>query len=123
MPPPDLDERIAEALHPRNFFVAPGWRLEVEYLPQVATTWEIYCGRLLGPSQTRRQEVFDTWNLHLVTAQGRPEQPLLSLKLDRAAGLLHVTRAVECWVWEPYDAGGNVILSREVRKWMPELVG
>src|SRR5262249_48927771 len=36
---------------------------------------------------------------------------------------LHVTRAVQCYAWEAYDAGGNVILSRESRKWVRELIG
>jgi hypothetical protein len=34
-----------------------------------------------------------------------------------------VTRAIHCHVWEGYHAGNNVYESREVRKWVRELVG
>src|SRR5262249_2029999 len=35
---------------------------------------------------------------------------------------LFVTRGIYSYAWEPYDAGGNVILTREARKWIRELV-
>jgi hypothetical protein len=36
---------------------------------------------------------------------------------------LHVVRGLDSYVWEGYDAGGNVYMSRERRKWVRELVG
>ncbi|MGH7227207.1 MAG: hypothetical protein ACRELF_28660, partial [Gemmataceae bacterium] len=54
--------------------------------------------------------------------EDRPSEPLLALYLDREAGQLHVVRGLDSYVWEGYDAGGNVYLSRERRKWVRELV-
>jgi hypothetical protein len=45
------------------------------------------------------------------------------LKLDFARRHVHVVRAILCYGWEGYDAGGNVILSRETTRWVRELVG
>src|SRR5436190_1722020 len=36
---------------------------------------------------------------------------------------IHVTRGLQAYVWEGYDAGGGVIESREVVKWTREVVG
>jgi hypothetical protein len=36
---------------------------------------------------------------------------------------LFVVRGIYCYAWEAYDAGGNVILTRETQKWVRELVG
>jgi hypothetical protein len=43
--------------------------------------------------------------------------------LDRDDDVVHIVRGLECYVWEGFDRGGNVIESREVRKWRRELVG
>lgn len=85
--------------------------------------WEIFQGRLLPPSQTRAERVFDHWELYLVGDAGCSGEPVLALRADWPAGQLHVVRGVECWIWEPYEAEDRVILSREARKWVPELVG
>src|SRR5262249_52759719 len=77
----------------------------------------------LDPAQTRMQRTFEAWNVFLIDAEGRSGEPLLSLLLDAGAGELHVTRAIHCYAWEGYHAGDNVYLSREVRKWVRELVG
>ncbi|HWY86572.1 MAG TPA: hypothetical protein VNX28_07605, partial [Gemmataceae bacterium] len=50
-------------------------------------------------------------------------EPLLSVKLDETAGQIHVVRAILSYVWEGFDAGDNVIQSRETTKWVRELVG
>ena len=50
-------------------------------------------------------------------------EPLLSVKLDEATGQIHVVRAILSYAWEGYDAGDNVIQSRETTKWVRELVG
>ena len=36
---------------------------------------------------------------------------------------MHVVRGLLCYVWEGYDAGGNVYLSRETTRWVRELTG
>ena len=56
-------------------------------------------------------------------ADGRSAEPLLSLKWDATARRFYVVRGIESYVWEGYDSGGGVILSRERRKWVRELVG
>src|SRR5205807_4833589 len=35
----------------------------------------------------------------------------------------YVTRGLLCYVWEPFDAGGNVIETRQAQRWLRELVG
>ena len=83
---------------------------------------EVFRGRLLDPAHTREKAVFSAWSAYEKTPDGRSAEPVLSLKLDAAAGTLFVVRGLECYVWEGYDSGGGVILSRERRKWVRELV-
>src|SRR5262249_27411494 len=72
---------------------------------------------------TRQRRTFESWNTYLLDESGRSLEPLLSVKWDAGAGELHVVRAILSYAHEAYDAGGNVILTREVRKWVRELVG
>ncbi len=112
-----LDEVFAA----RNFYVASS--LEVVCVRQKEEIpWEIFQGRLLDPAHTRERQTFESRSLCLATPDGRAAEPLLSLKLDQARRQVHVVRAIECYVWEGYDSGGDVYLSREVRKWVRELV-
>lgn len=125
--PPGAADPIAAlidgAFRPGHFFVAPPLSLHWEAPHAETIPWEIYRGRLVDPATTREQNTFLSWNVYAVEAGERSALPLLSAKWDRAAGLIHVTRALQCHAWEAYDAGDRVILSREVRKWQPELVG
>jgi hypothetical protein len=114
---------MAEVLSPRHFFIGKTLRLEWEPPRVERIPWEIFQGRLLDRSHTTQQQCFESWNVFLVDDQGRSAEPILSLKLDVAAGRLHVVRAVRCFAWEGYHAGSNVYLSRETRKWVRELVG
>jgi hypothetical protein len=98
-------------------------QLEWKHLPAEETSWEVFRGHLLDPAHTRQRRTFESWNVYQTSPEGRSAEPLLSLKLDAPAGALHVVRGMECYVWEGYDAGGNVYLSRERRKWVRELVG
>ncbi len=54
---------------------------------------------------------FLSW--HVTAEDGNP---MLSVRLDVHAGVVHVTRGILCYVWEAYDAGDNVIQSREVQR-------
>jgi hypothetical protein len=110
-------------LAPAHFFVGPGLRLECEHVAREELVWEIYRGRLLDPAHTRQRRVFEAWNVYTIRSEGRSAEPLLALKLDAADGRLYILRGLECYVWEGYDSGGNVILSQERRKWVRELVG
>lgn len=118
----DVRRTIGHALSPAHFFVngvSPLWQ---DAGPEVIF-WEVFRGRLLDAAQTRQQQTFAAWNVYLVEGGLTSAEPILSVKLDAAAGLVHVVRAIHSYAWEGYDAGGSVILSREVRKWVRELVG
>lgn len=114
---------IAEAMAPAHFFAAGSLALAWEHRPQETIPWEIHRGRLLDRSQTRQEGVFEAWQVFARDAAGRSGEPLLAVQLDSAAEQVHVTRAIHCYVWEGYDAGGNVYQSRETRRWLRELVG
>jgi hypothetical protein len=114
---------IADALRPVHFFVGPGLELCWAAAATETIPWEVFRGRLLDPAFTRQSRAFEAWNVYTVEAGGWSAEPLVSVKLDAAAGEVHVTRGLYCYAWEGYDAGGNVYLSRETRKWVRELVG
>src|SRR4051794_15174010 len=126
-PVPLSDEsvrRLAEAvLAPGHFFTGPGVRLEWEHDSEQETAWEVSRGRLVDRAHTRQSQTFEAWDVYLVDETGRSGEPLLSLKFDRPGGRLHVVRGLLCYVWEGYDAGGNVYLSRETTRWVRELTG
>ena len=110
-------------MRPDHFYVGPGLSLEWEHVAAEEISWEVFRGRLLDPAHTRERRVFEAWNVYQMGPDGRSAEPLLSLKWDAAAGRLYVVRGIDSYVWEGYDSGGGVILSRERRKWVRELVG
>src|SRR4051794_23660577 len=114
---------LAEVFRPAHFFRTPGLSLEWEHAAGEESAWEVFRGRLLDQAHSRQRCVFEAWNLYQKGPEGRAAEPLLSLKLDEAAGAIHVVRGLDSYVWEGFDAGGNVYLSRERRKWVRELVG
>jgi hypothetical protein len=118
----ELCERL---LGPAHFFARKGIDLRWERATAEDVSWEIFHGRLLDPARTRQRVVFTSWNVFLAqpSEAAAVTEPLLSLKLDAAGGVLYVVRGLECYAWEGYDAGDNVILSRERRKWVRELTG
>jgi hypothetical protein len=112
---------IAAVLRPAHFFVGPGLVLEWRH-DAGAESWEIFQGRLLDARQTRERRFLESWGIYQV-ADGNPSsEPILAVKLDPAAAQVHVVRAIHCHVWEGYDAGGNIFLSRETTRWGRELV-
>jgi hypothetical protein len=123
MSPDEVRQRIGEAMSPGHFFVGPATTLEWEHRSAEEVSWEAFRGRLLDPAHTRQRRTFESWNIYLVENAERSAEPLLSVKWDAAAGEIHVVRAILSYAHEAYDAGGNVILTREVRKWLRELVG
>src|SRR5262249_18835388 len=112
----------AEVIGPHHFFLGPGANLGWVHVPSEELPWEIFRGRLLDAAQTRQVQAFESWNIYWHPAEGRSTEPILSVKLQHDSEKLYVTRGMESYAWEPYDAGDNVILSREVRKWARELV-
>jgi hypothetical protein len=113
----------AEVIRPAHFFVSPDLHLDWDHAEREEGRWEVFQGHLLDPRHTRREKAFEAWNVFQVGSAGRAGEPLLSLKLDATERQLHVVRGVDSYVWEGYDSGGGVYLSREVRKWKRELVG
>jgi hypothetical protein len=117
-------ELCAAAIHPANFFVAKPLRLTWKHTPEMNVFWELFHGRALDRSQTRQRRCFEAWNVFVTEQSGQDsDEPLLSVKYDAVAGIIHVTRAILCYAHEVYDGGGNVIQSREVVRWQRELVG
>jgi hypothetical protein len=113
----------ADVIRPAHLFVGRGWELEWEHAAEEEVAWEVFRGRLLDPAHTRQRRRFEAWNVYQRGPDGRSGEPLLALKVDAATGELHVVRGLESYVWEGYDSGGGVYLSRERRKWVRELVG
>jgi hypothetical protein len=114
---------IAAAVQPARFFVAAPCAAEWQHVAEEEIAWELFRGRLLDRSQTTRRRQFEAWNVFWTDATGRSTEPVLAVLLDLPDGRLHVTRAIHCYAWEGYHAGNNVYLSREIRKWLRELVG
>jgi hypothetical protein len=123
---PVTDEAVAaflgELVQPENLLVAPGLQLCWRHDVSETISWEIFQGRLLDPQQTRTTCTFRSWTITQVEGGVPAPEPLLTLRWDVAGRVVYVTRALLCHAWEPYTEG-NVILSRETTRWLPELVG
>src|SRR4051794_25335360 len=113
---------IADVMRPCHFSAKPPLMLEWQTVAETVA-WEAYRGQLVPPHLTREKCTFESWNVFGHDEMGRSGEPLLSLKLDLERGQIHVVRGLLCHVWEGYDAGGNVYQSREVQRWVRELVG
>ncbi|HTU17331.1 MAG TPA: hypothetical protein VMG10_04655 [Gemmataceae bacterium] len=115
---------VAEMFRPAHFYLGPEQALRWEEVAEQELGWEIFQGRLLDPAHTRQRRTFAAWKVYAISPakEEQPGEPLLALYLDEEAGQLHVVRGLDSYVWEGYDAGGNVYLSRERRKWVRELV-
>jgi hypothetical protein len=118
----DIRGLLDLAIEKGHFFVAPGFELEFEHKRE-EIPWEIFRGRLLEPNHTRVRKEFEAWNAYWIDSNGRSDEPILALKLDAPVGRIYVVRAIHSYVWEGYNAGGNVIESRETTRWFRELVG
>ena len=110
-------------MRPDHFYLGANLALEWDHAETEETSWEVFQGRLLDPAYTRERRVFETWNVYQIETDARSAEPVLSLKWDGPARRFYVVRSIDSYVWEGYDSGGGVILSRERRKWVRELVG
>lgn len=119
----DVTAAIVDVVRPAHFFLAGGLELTWEHVPVEEIPWELFRGRLLERTQTRQMRGFTAWNIHVRERGEASAEPLLAVKLDTTAGEIHVTRGILCRVWEGYDSGGGVYLSRETTRWTRELVG
>jgi hypothetical protein len=126
-----LAQIIGDVLRPCHFLTPAHSPLTCTGPQLEEIAWEIFRGRLLDAAQTREVHTFTTWNVFApstwlghpayTTPGSAPDEPLLSVKLDERRGEIHVVRAILCHVWEAH--GDRVIESREVVKWVRELVG
>jgi hypothetical protein len=114
---------MGRVLCPNCFFAARGVQVSVVHTEREEVFWEIYRGRLLGAGQTRNVATFESWNVALESRAWSAPEPVLSVKLALDGGSIHVMRWLLTYVWEGYAAEENVILSREVQKRVPELIG
>jgi hypothetical protein len=122
----DLQEiytTLQDAFLPCHFLVGQDSQWEWDPGISEVLVWEIYRGRLLDAAATRQESQFRSWNLYKVQNGKRSVEPVLSVKVAHETRLLHVTRGIFIYVWEGYDAGSKVFLSRESPKWARELVG
>lgn len=120
--PSAIGSLLEDVLSPAHFFVGGATHLEWEHIVSEVVPWEVFQGRLLVPAHSRQRRAFETWNVYLLEDGGRSAEPLLSVKLAADANEVNIVRAIHCYAWEGYNAGGNVILSRETRQWTRELV-
>jgi hypothetical protein len=120
---PAVRQTIAAVLRPSHFYAGPGLKLQWHHQPTAETPWEIFRGQLAPNHLTREFRIFETWCIYALRDGQRSGEPLLSLKLDAERGQIHVVRGLLCWVWEGYQAGDNVFESREVPRWVRELIG
>jgi hypothetical protein len=113
---------IDNMLLPGRFFVAAPGRLHIDPRASETLRWEIFRGHLLDSAQTREQQTFESWNVFVESTTEQPATPLLAVLFAPAEQLVHVTRSIETYVQEPYVTEANVILTREIQKWVRELV-
>jgi hypothetical protein len=119
-----VESTIADLTGRAHFFVREPLRLAWQQRPEEEVYWELFLGRALDRTQTRRRQRFASWNIYALDQDCRPsDEPLMSVRYDAAAGDVFVTRAVLCHGHDTYDAGGNVIETRATVRWQRELVG
>jgi hypothetical protein len=122
---------VSDVLRPGHFFVRTDLHLVWRPHALEQISWEIFRGRLLDPAHTGKTREFTSWSIYQADERTRElacmdehaAEPVLAVKLDEVAGQIHVVRAILSYAWEGYDAGDNVIQSRETTKWVRELVG
>src|SRR5262245_53806344 len=115
-------QAILGAISPERFFLGGSTTAEWEDRRVEEIYWEVFQTHLLDGSQTRQRCTFEAWNVYQVNQGRRSAEPILSIKLDTAAAVIYVVRAVLCHAWEAYS-DKNVVLSRETVKWTRELIG
>jgi hypothetical protein len=117
-------ELCADVTRTANIFAAPPRGVAWQRHASEELFWEVYRGQLLDGTRTRQRRQLETWGIHLVDERGeRSTEPILAVRFDTGEGRLYVTRSILSHIHEPYESGGNVILTREAQKWQPELVG
>ena len=68
------------------------------------------------------RKTFDSWNVFVRPAEGGPTEPLVAVLFAPSERVIYVTRSIFSYVQQPYVTQENVVLTREIRKWVRELV-
>ncbi len=123
IPPEFIREAIGRALAGGHFFVAPTRRLRIEHVASEQAIWEVFRGHLLDASHSRRMEEFETWNVILDEGSKAAEAPVVSVRWQQGQQRVFIVRRILTHGFEAYEDSPGVILSREVQKWVAELVG
>ncbi|MCS7046215.1 MAG: hypothetical protein NZO58_07655 [Gemmataceae bacterium] len=112
-----------DLFRPCHWYVGPS--LSVAFETEVAedVPWEVYQGRLLMPEHARQRRRFTAWNLVQQTDAGPADLPLVSLKFDSAARMIHVVRGILSYVWQNQREETHIVAGTEVPRWVAELVG
>lgn len=113
---------LTRLLQPAHFVVAAPLRFQWQSDVAQTIPWELHHGRLLDVSQTRRQETFRSWTMTSVVDGVAATEPTIALHWQASERVVHVVRGLLCHVQDAYDAGGNVILTRDAARWTRELV-
>ena len=113
---------IEQTLRPGRFFLAGEGRLEIDHQRNVSLPWEVFRGHLLDESKTRGRKTFDSWNVFVRPAEGGPTEPFVAVLFAPSDRVIYVTRSIFSYVQQPYVTQENVVLTREIRKWVRELV-
>jgi hypothetical protein len=119
MSPREFDAIAVQAINPKRFIVRPPLMLRWHGPVDEEVYWEMYHGRALDQTMTRRRQAFRAWNISVHGA----DEPLISVKLDGASSLVHVTRAVLCHAHTVTTTSANVVEVTESTRWIRELVG
>jgi len=119
----NLAPLVSELVHPSNFLVVPPLKLDLHSPAEEESFWEMFRGRALDHTQTRNRRRFLSWNVFDRDQTTPGDEPLLSVKWDREARQVHVTRSIRCRSWEAYSDNAGAVLSRANVRRVRELLG
>jgi hypothetical protein len=124
MLPEDFFTRL---LSPGRFFVYREFELQFQSPIRETVTWENFRGQLLDGRHTRVQETFLSHHVRIQSLKTGASQQLLTMRIASAPqssspSAIHVTRWLNCRIWEAFDDQG-AIGSREVERCVEELIG
>lgn len=124
-----ISDIVESALAANQFYARSPYQLQIVITPSETSFWEIFNGHLLSASQTRQTMTFTSWNVFLKGphrslhgTESQPSSPLISIKFNPSLKKIFVTRNLLTRTWESYESRPNVIESRPIQRWTPELV-
>src|SRR5436309_1714246 len=103
MSPNEFDAVASRVIDADRFIIRPPMQLRWQGPVNEEVFWEMYHGRALDRTMTRQKQSFRAWNMLVDGA----DEPLISIKFDCDAPMVHVTRAVLCHA-HAVSSTGNV---------------